>query len=275
MLNRYLEELAASAGRELSSVETQALVAETHAHLEDSIQARLELGLTPEEAEREAIAAFGARREIIAGLEGVRQVRFVRKRLWSVAGVTFVLLASTVLFSVTDWVWLAVLPFLAVGIGVLFISVLGFAARRPAPIPLALSGIGSSLACWGFMSMAYLNLWSYGGVGYLPRWGAATALAEAQDHLSTPSRSWTVRDERGRVTESGWNRYDPESDRSVLVAIPEAQADPLGNALSQSGGAFSSGMMLAGVAVVFDLVGAGLGFLWAGRRSRRDGGLRA
>ena len=274
MLRQYLADLEAELAKRLPPEDVQARLIEAEAHLTEGVEGRLELGFSRAEAEREAIETFGAIRVLIARLESVHQARFVRQRLWTVAGVTTSLCASTMLFSVTDWVWLAVLPPLAVGIGVLSISVLGFAARRSAPIPLALSGIGASLACWGFMSMTYLNLWHYGGVGYLPRWGAATALAEARAHLSTPSRFWTVRDESGRVTKSGWNRYDIEFDRSLLVAIPEAQADPIGNALSQSGGAFSSGMMLAGVAVVFDLVGAGLGFLWAARRRRRDGGLR-
>ena len=92
MLERYLEEFAASAGRELSTGETQALVAETRAHLEDSIQARLELGVTPEEAEREALAAFGEARRI--GQEVRRREPLIDRR--------FLLVALT---SVVYWAW--------------------------------------------------------------------------------------------------------------------------------------------------------------------------
>ena len=60
MLEAFLQRLADEAGKGLSASESEALVTESRAHLEDSIQARLELGQSFEEAQREAIAAFGS-----------------------------------------------------------------------------------------------------------------------------------------------------------------------------------------------------------------------
>lgn len=58
-LLRYLEELNVELRKSLPTIEASDLVQEAKAHLEDSIQARLELGATREEAERAALAAFG------------------------------------------------------------------------------------------------------------------------------------------------------------------------------------------------------------------------
>ncbi len=59
-LERFLERLGEEAEKSLSVSETATLVADARAHLEDDIQARLELGATLEGAEREAIRAFGS-----------------------------------------------------------------------------------------------------------------------------------------------------------------------------------------------------------------------
>lgn len=58
-LSGYLDRLEQEARHALPPDEARALVFEARDHLEHSIQARLELGATPEEAEAEAIAAFG------------------------------------------------------------------------------------------------------------------------------------------------------------------------------------------------------------------------
>jgi hypothetical protein len=57
---RFLDRFVVEAGKTLPPVEVEMLVEEMRMHLEDSIQARLELGATPIEAERQALAVFGA-----------------------------------------------------------------------------------------------------------------------------------------------------------------------------------------------------------------------
>lgn len=61
MLSReeFLQSLRNEAGRTLSEVEAEALIREAADHLDAAVQARLELGMSMDEAEREAVAMFG------------------------------------------------------------------------------------------------------------------------------------------------------------------------------------------------------------------------
>ena len=89
----FLRQLADEAGKSLPAADVQALVAEARDHLDDSIQARLELGLTAEEAEWEAIAAFGTARRV--GREVARQEPWVDRRfLAAVVGLVLVVLGT-------------------------------------------------------------------------------------------------------------------------------------------------------------------------------------
>lgn len=77
MLNRVSDLLHAvdREARVLDVAEARALRNEIEGHLDAAIMARLELGATPEEAEREAVAAFGDVRRIVRALrpdEGLR-----------------------------------------------------------------------------------------------------------------------------------------------------------------------------------------------------------
>jgi hypothetical protein len=55
-----VQQILASAKTRMSESAAQELADEVRAHLDASIQARLELGQTPEEAEQEAVASFGS-----------------------------------------------------------------------------------------------------------------------------------------------------------------------------------------------------------------------
>lgn len=70
-VTRFLDRFAAEAGKSLPPIDVEILREEMRAHLEESIQARLELGASEEEAERQALAEFGSAKQI--GTESRRQ----------------------------------------------------------------------------------------------------------------------------------------------------------------------------------------------------------
>lgn len=63
--HEFLCRLEADLAKNLPALEAATFAAEARNHLEDSIQARLELGATPEEAEREALIAFGKTADVV------------------------------------------------------------------------------------------------------------------------------------------------------------------------------------------------------------------
>jgi hypothetical protein len=101
-----LEELAGEARRVLSLQVAEALLTEVKDHLDDGVQARLELGLDLETAERETIQAFGDAREW-AGLAARSDIAFWERarRRWLLAFFAMVSLFMLVPTG-TLWAWL-------------------------------------------------------------------------------------------------------------------------------------------------------------------------
>ncbi len=232
MLRSYRADLERDLARRLPGEEVQALLAET-----------------------EALATFG-RSE---ALPDVRHARFIVFRLWGLTTAVALLMASTALFLLTDWTWLALGPLAVAGFGSAWFVVQGFRAGRPAPVPLFWGGIGASL----------LNLRAYGGEHHVIRWHARETMLADMARPIRPGRTWTVRDPRGNPTTHQEASSGPIYDASDIDALTRVEANPIGNTLSQVGGAFSSGMALACGAALCDLVGAGLALLWGERHRRR------
>lgn len=88
LLKVYLDELERELSCSMSSSEVQACLTEARAHLEDSVQARLEMGESREEAEVAAVAAFG---RIVDMREEVRRRRGAIDRPFVTVTIGFVL----------------------------------------------------------------------------------------------------------------------------------------------------------------------------------------
>ena len=126
-VDAVLQTLAQEAGKTLSVHEVEGLVAEAREHLEESIQARVELGATAEEAEREAILAFGAAERV--GREAAPRGPLVDRRfaLWALCAVAYWLIFAP--RSWPDWV---AFPLLLLGLALHVGFWLALArARRP------------------------------------------------------------------------------------------------------------------------------------------------
>lgn len=135
---RLLTELADEAQRSLPHVEATALVAEARDHLEDDVQARLELGATPEEAERQAVAAFGEVRAVAGTIVQRVEGRLKSARVGWLGGFYLLLmLYSWAVCRHLDAGRLADAPFGAL-VGFAWVS---FRIRHPAPILVVAGGL--------------------------------------------------------------------------------------------------------------------------------------
>lgn len=117
MLERFLDDLGSEASRlKLPWSEVNAVVEEARTHLEDSIQARLELDATPEAAEREAIKAFGSARRIAHEASAVRASRLQGRRLVLFTLASFLFFVASIGFDIVGlFAWsLAALPLLLI-----------------------------------------------------------------------------------------------------------------------------------------------------------------
>lgn len=161
MLRAYLAELESELARRLPPEDVQARLVEAEAHLRDGTEGRVELGLTPEEAEREAIEAFGLSRRVARAEPSPSAAP--RLRLLA-AGYGLGVLLFLILFPlVQDTRWGAEATFaIWIGLGFAF-AIQSFRARRPTPIPVALTGLVGTLAVW-LASGTWLNLDPYGVV---------------------------------------------------------------------------------------------------------------
>ena len=186
MLEAYLRDLEAESGRRLSENEVVALVAEVREHLEESIQARLELGMSPEDAERESIAAFGAAPRVA---EDVVQVSAAPRatakvRLLAAAYALFIvaLVAGPPVqrWSETAYHGIFVLGWLTVAL----FALASFRSRRPNPVRVVSTGLVAAVALWGALGATWLNLYPSGGHGVMPLVEVDRSLVESRRVLA-------------------------------------------------------------------------------------------
>ena len=252
MLESYLRDLEARSGRGLPANEVSSLVAEVREHLEESIRARIELGTEPEDAEREAIAAFGAAprvaRDVVQTSRAPRMAAKVRLLAAAYALFIVALVAGPAVqrWSETAYHGIFVLGWLTVAL----FAFASFRSRRPAPVRIVSTGLAAAVVLWSALGATWLNLYPYDGLGMMPRWEVRRELEASKD-------------------ESAVSR-DQEA-----LAVTKAKADPLGNLLSFVPEALTVGSVAAAVGSGIDLAFGGLGALVFVLRRKRGGGLHA
>ncbi|GEM_PF-3565225 len=203
MLSDYLRELERELSHRLPREDVQARLAEAESHLRDGIEGRIELGMEPLAAEREAIEAFGLSRRVARATPAAG----VRARVGLLGagyglGVLFILFGYH--FQVhyprsTDLLFLT-----WIGLGVAF-AVVAFRARRPMPGRVLATGLLGSLIVWLTLGATWLDLSPYMGGSVVPPGRAAsqiqecrTALVEKTDDLAALDAGLeTVRGLRG------------------------------------------------------------------------------
>ena len=138
MIERFLDQLASEAGKTRPPHEVAELVAEVREHLEDSIQARVELGRLPEDATKEALSSFGDARAVASAEARRRETtRNVARLRWLGAFYAALALYSGVVLARFD---VGILSFAPFGL-LLGFACASFRARRPAPVPVVVGGL--------------------------------------------------------------------------------------------------------------------------------------
>lgn len=234
---QFLRTLETELCPHLSPGELSERLAEVSAHLDDGIAARLELGLTYSEAEKDTVTAFGEARSVAqAVVQPLFRASVGVRRRW--LGASYAFLA--VCYGLLDWLVERV-PFVAplmLAFLVAFalrVAIASFRSRTAASVQMLTTGLAAGVFFWVFFGVTWLNLWHYGGMGCMPRWGDYDLLYRTQ----------------------------PEPFRAAL-------SDPIGNWVSQAGTGFSLGMGLAAAFGAVDMIAAWLGRAHASLQRRPE-----
>ncbi len=257
MLDLYLRELENALSRTLTADDVQVRLAEAEVHLREGVDSRVEFGMTRDEAEKEAIEAFGGARTTARAIARVVYAHSIAVRLRYLAAAYATLAASYgVLDLLRDRVpFLSAVLLTAVGVCLSGVAITSFRARRSAAIPLLSTGVAASMSLWVFFGFIWLNLWNYGGMGYQSRFRAGESIRTMRASLDQPRRG---------PVDIGYMEDN-------LRAIPKAIADPIGNWVSQLGPAAGLGMSVAGLFTLVDIGFAAFGSHSNARRRRRRG----
>lgn len=187
-----LTELEHQTENRLSDDSRQELLSEVAAHLDSAIRARLELGMVPLDAEREAVELFGHPKvyvdELLAVHEGVQETK-PHPWLWLKGDrrtlVTFwaaMLFATVFLVSQQSMMSVDLAAVIWIGFGIV-LGYVSFRVRRIQLLPMALA----ALAGYVVLTLGITAFWTtfeYNGYPYaVPNWKVQKVLAEDESIL--------------------------------------------------------------------------------------------
>lgn len=199
MLEAYLRELEGELSRRLPQEDVRARLTEAEAHLREGVEGRLELGLDPDAAERDAVSAYGAAQTVAKAVqrEALAPRDVVRLRLLGVAYALFIagLVGGPTLMEAVRPAYYAtfVLGWLAVA----GFAAASFRARRPAPVQVVSTGLAAAVVLWGLLGTTWLNLYAFGGGGVVP-------IGEVEEYVGKLRLSIALRTEGRRAFNAGW-----------------------------------------------------------------------
>ena len=188
--SEFLSKLADEARGNLSPEVTQALVCEVAGHLDESIQSRLELGEPPEVAEINAIAAFATPASFVHGMETVHETTRSHDRV-------LLALGSVCVFSLAFWMCFTGLTHEVYGAWMCL--VFGSLAcvllrscflKTPRWGTLKTLTIASIVLIGGVQPLLQVNLWEYGGIGYVPTRSIQSYISAERAELEHPTHGW-------------------------------------------------------------------------------------
>ena len=185
MLEAYLRDLESELAKRLPPEDVRARLVEAEAHLTEGVEGRLELGLSVEEAEREAVAAFG----VVRTLAQATRPEKVKTRVTLLLGgyaLGLFFMAYGFSFLEREPRSIECVLYAWIGLGLLF-AVAAFRARRPAIIPVLSAGLIGAVTLWGVVGGTWLDLYPYGGGGVVPPGEADRQLTQAKRMLAERS----------------------------------------------------------------------------------------
>lgn len=200
----YLSELERTLSRSLTDEDVALRIAEIDAHLQEGIEGRQELGLDREAAERDAVAAFGDAKKVANGLvrEAFARRDAVRLR-WLGAAFTLFVVGIVMGPPIMQWSELGyhsifVLAWICVGA----FGIAAFRARRPAPIPVLITGLGATFLLCVLTGTLWLNLGEFGGIGSVGPYDQDRNRVQLSDRLTVVRASQATLAEAKRTLAS-------------------------------------------------------------------------
>jgi hypothetical protein len=211
---QFMIQLQSEAAKSLDAAAAQMLAIEVEAHLDESIQARLELGEPSEIAEINAVAGFADARRFVRQMTPVHgdRTRFDRRLL--ITGLCFL---SWVAFFDAGVMASREIAYL-IGIGGAILA-LGAYAFRSARIGCVRWGTLAQVSAIGFFLFAlvhplmWLDLWDQGAMGYVP----VTRVSQFRE-------AQYERELHGSVNDGVSGAPSPQED---LAALDKALKEPL------------------------------------------------
>jgi len=228
-----LHEIERQTTDRLSEKSRQDLLDEVSAHLDAAIQARLELGMSPLEAETEAVESFGHPKAYIDDLLAVhekaatnsipvRHSRFGDRKTMTALAVAAVYSCFWILSGIRTVEVQAIL----IGLSLVAIpfAIYSYRARRVQFFPIFLSSMATYLALCFVMCLTWHNLWLHGGLGIMPRWEAGHQKELDQASLSKIDSMLIPLHRRlmlhGNPNRPGLAALNLPSAESLLVPVP-------------------------------------------------------
>lgn len=292
--SNYLRSLGEVLSHESDPTVARTIQSEIEAHLDASIQARMELGDPHEEAVLHAIAALGAPESYATDVAEVHTPEIERneKRLIGAAmGFSFVIASNLFVLPFALWADVDNTAYLKLylSLSVCALTLVGafsFLTRKFLPVRMVKVAAVAGAGVWMALSLVWLDANAEGGAGVFTRWQAASQIL-AQDriieqnlHAQTVANSiYSTRLAKGappselrrQITELKRKGDSAWAQRKALEAaagrsVPERMMATAAIAL-QAGGA-AAAFLLA-----FNFAGSALGRRW--RRGHSKGAARA
>lgn len=264
MLEAYLDRLAKEAVKGRSMREAEALLSEVREHLNDSIQARLELGSSLEEAERDAVAAFGAPQRVARSVSeappnGVKARMVCLTTYWCLFVPTLVWSAFSTRSMPETLVGVICGAFVATAVG---FGLASFRSGRPAPGSVLRRSTLALLAGAGLLLATHVVYQPDDFPQFIGRPKAPGQVSEYRS-MAAMARDGRLLDTTGRSSVALGAQY-----RRWSEELSFASDHPLSNILPTVHLACIFGSRLATLPLAFDLAFGSLGWL-AGRSRRR------
>ena len=262
MLDAYLLELRQDLARRLPEEDLRARMAEAEDHLREGIEGRVELGLSQEEAEREAIKAFGQTQSIARATapDAGRARRRWLDAYWA-------LFAGVVLWSALDT---PSMPDAVVGVSWLTLAVIAigfrlatFRSGRPDPLAVLRRSFTALLAGTLLLLATHVVYDSDGVPQFVSRLRAAHT-ANEWEAMARLAGEHRVRDSS---LPSGTDM--PRLYRRLAAELNDANGHPLTNVAPAFRLSWSAVAMASVPALAFDLAFGVLGWLSRPRRGKR------
>ena len=212
----FLEELRRESALHFEPDVATAMLLEVEAHLDESIQSRLELGESREFAERQAVKSFHEPKRFVRSMGAVHEDAVNHDRILLLIGLGLIgWIGFGLEIETKSTAWFAwPLGILVLGLLLAVRSIQIGSVRKGTLAALLLA---TTVCIGGLMPLTWINSWSYGGMGYMP-------ISMAREFVADPK----IFEKMNSSQENSFVSYMPtQSEAEQVKATKAALAAPL------------------------------------------------